>query len=67
MRLSEARLKEIIRQEVERRLMEAIVDDLILEEVKKMGLNEDDWQKAKKGTPNASRCRRFRSRRRMDR
>ena len=48
MRLSEARLKEIIRQEVERRLMEAIVDDLILEEVKKMGLNEDDWQKAKK-------------------
>jgi hypothetical protein len=47
MRLSEARLKEIIRQEVEYRLIESVLDSLIVEELKKMGLNEDEWKKQK--------------------
>ena len=42
MRLSEARLKEIIRQEVEFRLIESVLDSLIVEELKKMGINEED-------------------------
>lgn len=51
MRLTEAKLKEIIRQEVEYRLIESAIDDLIVEELKKMGINEgveDDWKKKKK-------------------
>tara|TARA_R110000824_G_scaffold80365_4_gene202139 strand:+ start:47499 stop:48518 length:1020 start_codon:yes stop_codon:yes gene_type:complete len=47
MRLSEARLKEIIRQEVEYRLIGRVLDNLIAEELKKLGLNEDEWKKQK--------------------
>ena len=55
MRLSEARLKEIIRQEVEFRLIESVLDSLIVEELKKMGINEedegyDDYKQAVKAT-----------------
>tara|TARA_R110002020_G_scaffold429401_1_gene638943 strand:- start:237 stop:1136 length:900 start_codon:yes stop_codon:yes gene_type:complete len=42
MKLSESHLKEIIRQEVEYRLIESVLDNLIVEELKKMGINEED-------------------------
>ena len=48
MRLTEERLKEIIRQEVEYRLIESILDDLIVEELKKMGINEGEWEDEKR-------------------
>lgn len=48
MKLTEARLKQVIKEEVEYRLIESVLDDLIVEELKKMGLNEDEWQDEKK-------------------
>ena len=51
MRLTEARLKEIIREEVERRLFNQLVDTLIVEELKRVGIVEgsdsfEDYKKA---------------------
>lgn len=42
MRLTEARLKKIIKEEVERRVLERIVDTLIVEELKRQGIVEGD-------------------------
>jgi len=42
MRLTEARLKKIIKEEVERRVFERIVDTLIVEELKRQGIVEGD-------------------------
>ena len=42
MRITEVRLKEIIREEVTRRLFETILEDLVVEELKRVGITEAD-------------------------